>query len=506
MRSCAGPRDPDLGVSRRLFVPMWLLLSLLPLVACVPDTTSPPDAGPGVDSAGVVDSAFDSADSATDSADSGSSSDPGVGVTVIIGGGIAGIEVANDLGDAILLEKQSALGGRAPRSGGEMFFTGTAEQDALGYPDSPAAAAADWLALTGGEPTDTTLRWLEESASVEARLQDEGLSFVLYDDPGDHVPRVHMVVGGGTVLTDNRIAAIPETVDVRLETKAEELVIDERGVAGVLVNGELLAARTVVIASGGYAGNASVIEATGAFESGTWRAGPQQDGNGWGMLRAGASGLGTAYVDRLGAYPTALAIPGADGMAIGAQGLPLTARGVIVSSTGSVFTNGDAAGSFRQSLAVRQHQPVWVIVDGEAISELFADADLPYVQAGATCSPNIRGLAGTLGMDPTTLKEGLGTLPERDTRVSFDDVDDDVPGELCALPVGWSVQKCFGGLDVDEAGRVLDTAGHVVPGLWAVGEAAGMGAPGMGGLVGFDGSLSAIVWSSWRTAAAIRGE
>jgi len=485
---------------------MWFLLSLLPLVACVPEATSRPSAGPGLDSAGPVDSAFDPADSATDSADRGSSSDPGVGVTVIIGGGIAGIEVANDLGDAILLEKQSTLGGRAPRSGGEMFFAGTAEQEALGYPDSPAAAAADWLALTGGEPTDTTLRWLEDSSSVEARLVDEGLSFVLYDDPGDHVPRAHMVVGGGTVLTVNRIAAIPDTVDVRLETKVEDLVIDDRGVAGVLVNGELLAARTVVIASGGYAGNASVIEATGTFEAGTWRAAPQQDGNGWGMMCAGTAGLGTAYVERIGAYPTSVAISGSDGMAIGAQGLPLTTRGVMVDPAGSGFNNGDASGSFRQSLAVRQHEPVWVIVDGEAIPELFADPDLPYVQAGATCATTIRGLADALAMDPSTLKEGLGSLPDRDARVSFHSVDDDVPGELCALPVGWSVQKSFGGLDVDEAGRVRDTAGKVVPGLWAVGEAAGMGAPGMGGLVGFDGSLSAIVWSSWRTAAAIRGE
>ena len=50
-----------------------------------------------------------------------------------------------------------------------------------------------------------------------------------------------------------------------------------------------------------------------------------------------------------------------------------------------------------------------------------------------------------------------------------------------------------------------DLSGAVVPGLWAVGEAAGMGVPGMGGPWGFDGSLSAVVWSGWRTAAAIGG-
>ena len=65
--------------------------------------------------------------------------------------------------------------------------------------------------------------------------------------------------------------------------------------------------------------------------------------------------------------------------------------------------------------------------------------------------------------------------------------------------------KNFGGLAVDADGRVLDAGGAVVPGLWAVGEAAGMAVPGMGGEWGFDGSLSAVIWSGWRTAAAIGG-
>jgi len=59
---------------------------------------------------------------------------------------------------------------------------------------------------------------------------------------------------------------------------------------------------------------------------------------------------------------------------------------------------------------------------------------------------------------------------------------------------------------VDDQGRVLDAGGEPVRGLWAVGEAAGMGVPGMGGAWGFDGALSAVVWSGWRAAAAIREE
>jgi predicted oxidoreductase len=52
-------------------------------------------------------------------------------------------------------------------------------------------------------------------------------------------------------------------------------------------------------------------------------------------------------------------------------------------------------------------------------------------------------------------------------------------------------------------GQVLDGSGEVVEGLYAVGEAAGMYVPGFAGRSGIDGSLSAVVWSGWRTADVI---
>ena len=79
-------------------------------------------------------------------------------------------------------------------------------------------------------------------------------------------------------------------------------------------------------------------------------------------------------------------------------------------------------------------------------------------------------------------------------------------GELCAFQPGQTAGKTFGGIAVDEDGRALDAAGAVVDGLWVVGEAAGMAAPGLGGSSGFDGSLTAVVWSGWRAGAAIRAE
>ena len=76
-------------------------------------------------------------------------------------------------------------------------------------------------------------------------------------------------------------------------------------------------------------------------------------------------------------------------------------------------------------------------------------------------------------------------------------------GGVCAIQPGRVAAKTFGGLAVDDGGRVLDAKGAVVPGLYAVGEAAGMLAPGWAGPHGVDGSLSAVVWSGWRLGEAL---
>ena len=76
---------------------------------------------------------------------------------------------------------------------------------------------------------------------------------------------------------------------------------------------------------------------------------------------------------------------------------------------------------------------------------------------------------------------------------------------LCGFLPARIGEKSYGGVDVDLDGRVLDAAGQPITGLYAVGEAAGMGAPGMGGLTGFDGSIGAVVWSGWRVGDALTG-
>ena len=65
-------------------------------------------------------------------------------------------------------------------------------------------------------------------------------------------------------------------------------------------------------------------------------------------------------------------------------------------------------------------------------------------------------------------------------------------------------RKSLGGIQTDLDSRALDAGGQPIPGLYAVGEAAGFGGGGMNGLRGLEGSfLGGCIYSAQRAARAI---
>jgi hypothetical protein len=67
--------------------------------------------------------------------------------------------------------------------------------------------------------------------------------------------------------------------------------------------------------------------------------------------------------------------------------------------------------------------------------------------------------------------------------------------------LGFSAAKAFGGIEVDEAGRVTNKAGRPIPGLFAAGELTGMAGGSLVGHLGFTGSFTAVLYSG-RVAGA----
>lgn len=86
----------------------------------------------------------------------------------------------------------------------------------------------------------------------------------------------------------------------------------------------------------------------------------------------------------------------------------------------------------------------------------------------------------------------------------FQAIGDRKAGPLVAIRLHFISRKSLGGLTTDLDGRVLDTSGSPLPGLYAVGEAAGFGGGGASGKRSLEGTfLSGCILTARKAAAAI---
>ena len=154
------------------------------------------------------------------------------------------------------------------------------------------------------------------------------------------------------------------------------------------------------------------------------------------------------------------------------------------------------------------------------LSPDFVHADSPESLAAA-----MNALTGAGRIDPGTLRAtieardaqvatGLGKDPQvvaaaaarryvvdRAIRVAAPHrLLDPAHGPLYAVRLSVLTRKTLGGLHTDPLGRVLRPDGTVLPGLWAVGEAAGFGGGGVHGHRALEGTFLGGCLFTGRTA------
>jgi uncharacterized protein len=163
-------------------------------------------------------------------------------------------------------------------------------------------------------------------------------------------------------------------------------------------------------------------------------------------------------------------------------------RGVDFVSAGSVL-----------ELAAQMNQLVGAhLVDGDALQQVIEARDL-QVRSG-------------LGKDPQVVATAAARrfLGDRLTRVvsPHELLDPKAPGEgragsggpLVAIRLHVLTRKTLGGLETDLEGRVLRPDGSVLPGVYAVGEAAGFGGGGAHGYRALEGTFLGGCLFTGRTA------
>lgn len=444
---------------------------------------------------------------------------------IVVGGGIAGLSAAISATEA---GARVALLDRATEqeSGGNTRYTeaymrmqsvdepaeglaDTLVDDFMGHPDPgiTADAARPWdkrspllrshqvvdldYVETFAENAGPTLRWLEGHGVAFAQLPTLFLT----------VSTTRLApVGGGLALVETLGKRARELgVDFHFETTARALVTGDDGrVSGVratAVDGSLATfAGQVVLASGGYEGNAEMMARYHGDKALTCRpvarGGNYNKGEGIEMaLAAGAATAGNFSLFHAEPVDPRSGDPEAAIMAF--------TYGILVNERGERFVDearGPIDAWYERTTRDIQAQPrgmAWMVLDAAGMAVPNIKTAIRTEEAPVTAD-TIAALAERLGVDPGALEATVAAYNEACPEGEWDPTRPDglategvtpaksnwakpiATGPFRAWPIMAANVFTFGGLKTDASARVVDRDGRVITGLYAAGEMTGL--------------------------------
>lgn len=306
--------------------------------------------------------------------------------------------------------------------------------------------------------------------------------------------------GQGSALMAGLIGgALAKGVEIRTGQTVTELLTHGGRVVGVRTATETLAARCgVLIATGGFEWNSDLY--TRHFPGPTdWLCTPDTN-TGGGLALAEAVGAAIDRMDEANVHP---ALPTRyEGRA---HGMPVAwhvgPHGIIVNAQAKRFVseydyNLGAALNLRDADGAPLNLPAWVICDRR-----FLYRSLPFAwyaqrtRGWVRKARSLEALAQMIGLSPAALKAEVAQFNAHCRNNHDPDFNRGEPmwerfrsgnwqpgqknaalggigdGPFYAMPVNRSILGTKGGPRTDEAGRVLNTAGEVIAGLFAAGNA-----------------------------------
>ena len=456
---------------------------------------------------------------------------------VIVGGGGAGmtaaIEAANAGKKIVILESQGMAGGNSIRSTGGMNAGKTPEQDKNNFDEAAgvektlktaeekyadnatitalaATVREQWAAyqaapsgyfdsvelfeldtMIGGKGINNpelvhalasnsadAIQWLESIGAPLPSVSSFG---------GASVKRIHRPVNaeGKTVSVGTFMLPILEEnakklgADLRLETRAKKLLVDESGkIVGVEAEGPTgekvtVNTKAVILASGGFGANLEMVtkyrpELEGFMTTNA------KGALGDGILMGEEVGAATVDLEQIQIHPTVEM----NTAALITEGL----RGdgaILVNSNGQRFT--DEVGTRDAVSAAEIKQPgsfAYLIVDQAMVDA--SNVIQGYIKKGYTTQgESYATLAEALQIDPTAFETTMNewnTAVEAKTdsqfgRTSFASPLNTAP--YYAIKVTPGVHHTMGGLKINSEAEVLTADGNKIPGLFAAGEVTG---------------------------------
>lgn len=407
---------------------------------------------------------------------------------VVIGAGGAGMAAAmqavqNGATNVVILEKMPQTGGNTIRTTGGMNAAATELQAAEGIEDSVELMIED--TMKGGknlndpglvkvlaEKSADGVKWVAENGGDLSEVGMFG---------GASVKRIHKPTGGSAV-GPMLVKMFNENMDklnipVLLETKADQIIVEDGKIAGVKASnkdGEFtIDCKAVVLATGGFAGNAEmVVEYNPAL-------------TGFGTTNhAGATGDGIAMAKELGAqlvdieqiqtHPTVH--PETQTMyteAVRGNGA------ILVNKEGKRFVNELLTRDVvSEAILGQTDKQAYLVFDQNVRDGLSAIEK--YISAGIIYEADtIEGLAEQIGVDATALKATMDTYAGyqaagNDAEFGRESMEEPLTtakyyAGLCAP----AVHHTMGGVKINTNTEVLKEDGTAISGLFAAGEVTG---------------------------------
>ncbi len=407
---------------------------------------------------------------------------------VVVGSGIsglvAGITAAENGSNVLILEKQSMLGaGDSMNISTGITAGGTRLIKELGIKN---ASTQDYINLLMKQAKDKNIPINETNVKTYAMrgaelvdwLMDQGVPFGRFQHnkyfhitkdgsaPGPHIMRA----------LKNRVET--DHISYRLNSRVTDIMMKSGRATGVKVHtpeGDYTVnAKAVIMATGGFSASKDLIR----------QYAPQWDNRpttgavsltGDGVLMARKIGAATVAMDQVKANYLCHPITERDGVSLTA----ITPYTVLVNHDGKRFVDESHASINFKSLAVMK-QPkheAYAVVDQLAMDNLKLMRN--YANAGYFVKADtIEELAKKLDVDQKNFIETMNRYLTANANGKDLEFNRKIQYPMGKAPfyaslVTPSMQSTYGGIKTNEKAQAIDTAGKVIPGLYAAGAVSG---------------------------------
>ena len=448
---------------------------------------------------------------------------------IVVGAGLAGLAASITAADAgasvILIDKRYKPGGSAMGAGGSFSAAGSRLQREKHIDDAPAKHFADANRIGKGKADPAILElYTTEAAGVQSWLEELGVEFdpkgprIAYEHEPYSIARTCDAVGGGPGFIaalsrqlDRRIAS--GRVTLRGETTAREIVRQNGRVAGLKVtnvdgNEEMIPARSVLLACGGYGANREMIRKYHpAFANSLTVASKYATGDG--IRMAEAAGAQIVNMDLLAPYFAGVENPPGSRRTLMISlisGIVANFKGdVWVSEHGTRFMNEDSKSPDERERALRG-------IPEAAVFALFDDAMLKankppvfgfdiLLEEGRVVkkADSFAALAQAINVPAGALVKTMETYNRyvdagKDLDFGRTDLVPFRQPPFYAIAASGVIFMTMGGVKTNDRLQAIGQDGRVIPGLYAAGEVMGA-AQWMGdGLMSGAGNGAALVF------------